>query len=70
MTDGERVQPVTGTSFTSFADAARKALEEISPGPGGHRAARVLEQEVEDGGTVPQLQYRVTVAQTDPAPDE
>lgn len=64
-----RAQPVTATSFKSFADAALQALQELHAGPGGHRSGTVVELAVSEGGTPPQPQFRVSLAATDPAPD-
>jgi flavin-binding protein dodecin len=66
MEEENRVRAVTATSFESFEAAAMEALGQMPAGPEGLRSARVVDQEVSEGGVVGRPQYRVTVVTTSP----
>jgi hypothetical protein len=54
----------TGTSLTSFDEAAAQAFDELGADAGKHRPieADVVRQWVESGGFVGRLQYHVELA--------
>ena len=62
-------QPIVGTSFTSFADAARIAFDEVPGDPDreGLAAADVARLWLTKGGVVGRVQYHaeLTPVQTD-----
>lgn len=64
----ERVGAVTGTSTESLEVAAGEALAQM-PAAGQMKSARVVAQELTDGGIAPGLQYHVTLVAASPPPD-
>jgi hypothetical protein len=70
MDDDARVRAFTATSLESFEAAAIDALGQIPGGPEGTKSARVVEQEISEGGFVGRPQYRVTVVTRASASDE
>jgi hypothetical protein len=66
MEDNTRVRAFTATSLESFEAAAIAALGQMPGGPEGIKSARIVEQEVSEGGFVGRPQYRVTVVATSP----
>lgn len=56
-------EPIVGTSFTSFADAAKSAFDEIPGDPNreGAAAASVERLWMTKGGFVGQVQYHVEI---------
>lgn len=61
-------EPIVGTSFTSFADAAQTAFDRIPGDPRreGTAAADVTRLWLSKGGVVGRVQYHVQLTQVHP----
>lgn len=60
-------EPIVGTSFESFADAAANAFESVTGDPNreGSAAAKVTRFWMTKGGVVGRTQYHVELRRTD-----
>jgi hypothetical protein len=70
MAEEVRVRAMTPTSFESFEAVALEALSQIPGGAEGTKTARIVDQEVGEGGFVGRPQCRVPVVTSTAAANE